>query len=78
MHCFFQKNINSTVSTGQYTLAAANRRLGVRKTPVGLTPFVVFYLTHIASPRNVTHCSMGGWQRRKPRTLSEINIGKMG
>jgi len=35
----------------------------LRKTPVGLTPFVGFFLRHIARPRNATHCFKGGGQR---------------
>ena len=35
----------------------------VRKTPVGLAPFVAFSRTHIARPRNAAHCFKGGGQR---------------
>jgi hypothetical protein len=26
-------------------------------------------LTHIASPRNATHCFIGGWQRQLPKNV---------
>ena len=39
------------------------KRARLQKTPVGLTPFVVFSFRHIARPRNAAHCFKGGWQR---------------
>ena len=51
----------------------------VRKTPVGLTPFVVFSRTHIARPRNATHCFKGGGQRHiQPERYAQYGLRGLG
>ena len=51
----------------------------VRKTPVGLAPFVVFSRTHIARPRNAAHCFKGGGQRHiQPERYAKYNFELVG
>jgi len=62
--------VNARSLNNRFTL---RRRQAAARGFVRLGHYVpTAHCTHIASPRNATHCSIGGWQRRKPRTLDDM------
>jgi hypothetical protein len=59
------KNSFSATSTGLYMLRCL-RQLGLRKNPVGLTPFMGFFsATFFCARKNAPHLSLSGAKKRR-------------
>ena len=70
-----REKANITSHNRRYTLRRPKGRLGLRKTAVGLTPFVRFYSATVWAGVNASHCPIACPNRRIPRTLYEIGFG---
>jgi hypothetical protein len=56
-------------------MLAAFRRLGFRKTPVGLAPFVVFcYSTFFCARKNASHFFLSGTKKRHIQPKRYTNL----